>query len=338
MGIVGGDFNDGIWHASPRRRRIWHDWLDSGRLFDPQYQTVPQPQGPSHTRGGKRLDALLLSQTTWNALTPVAYQATTFPLSGGHAGVAIHTTVVLLEPQPPDPEVISIRDCTGTDPKRFRAHMWIWYRGFPQKMTMETASNMVLKEVARYVAANKKPERRPNQAHKDLQARLAKNPCDQAALKLWGEHMQCKCHTEVMKKLRRFCKSAIVSTGTIFAELPTWLPKPAHVSSMSPTPASALRARLKPNVVPAKLFQCSRLSARNKKSSKFVCPPTKPTRAWWQNMLFASLGGPRWYAYICCPARCHVKKTFFQKQFLLEHHWNTAGTSYLNVAGTSNLQ
>ena len=25
VGIVGGDFNDGIWHASPRRRRIWHD-------------------------------------------------------------------------------------------------------------------------------------------------------------------------------------------------------------------------------------------------------------------------------------------------------------------------
>ena len=77
VGIVGGDFNDGIWHASPRCRRIWHDWLDAGRLADPQYQTVPQPQGPSHTRGGKRLGALLLSQTTWNALTLVAYQATT---------------------------------------------------------------------------------------------------------------------------------------------------------------------------------------------------------------------------------------------------------------------
>ena len=75
----------------------------------------------------------------------------------------------------------------------------------------------------------------------------------------------------------------------------------------------ALGARLKPNVVPAKLFQCSRLSGRNKKSSKFIYPPTKPTRTWWQNMLFASLGGPRWYAHICCPARCHVKKTSFSK-------------------------
>ena len=99
-----------------------------------------------------------------------------------------------------------------------------------------------------------------------------------------------------------------------------------------------LGARLKPNVVPAKLFQCSRLSGRNKKSSKFIYPPTKPTRTWWQNMLFASLGGPRWYAHVCCPARCHVKKSCFQKQFLLGHHWNTARTSYWNIAGTSTLQ
>ena len=112
VGIVGGDFNDGIWHASPRHRRIWHDCLDTGRLVDPQYQTVPQPQGPTHTRGGKCLDALLLSQTTWNALTPVACQATTFLSAGDHAGVEIHTTVVLREPQSPDPEVISIRDWT----------------------------------------------------------------------------------------------------------------------------------------------------------------------------------------------------------------------------------
>ena len=113
---------------------------------------------------------------------------------------------------------------------------------------------------------------------------------------------------------------------------------PAAWSVTLHTKAITRGARLKPNAVPAKLFQCSILFGRNKKSSKFICPPTKPTRAWWQNILFASLGGPRWYAYICCPARCHVKKTCFQKQFLLEHHWNTAGKSYLNVAGTSKLQ
>ena len=202
VGIVGGDFNDGIWHASRRRRRIWHDCLAAGRLTDPQYQTVPQPQGPSHTRGGKRLDALLLSQTAWNALTPVACQATTFPSAGDHAGVEIHTTVILPEPQSPDSEIISIRDWTGRDLKRFRAHMGRWYRGVPKNMTAETASNMVPKEVARYVAAHKKPDRRLDQTHQDLQARLGQNPCDQAALKQWGEHMQRKHHTEVMKNLR----------------------------------------------------------------------------------------------------------------------------------------
>ena len=203
------------------------------------HNTKQYLKGPSHTRGGKPLDALLLSQTTWNALTPVAYQATTFLSVGDHVGVEIHTTVVLLEPQSPDPEAISIRDWTSRDLKGFRAHMGSWYRGVPKNMTMETASNMVRKEVARYVAAHKKPDRRPDQAHHDMQTRLAKNPCDQAAHKQWGEHMQCKRHTEVMKKLRCFRKSAVGSTGTFFTDLATWLVKPTHVSSMSPTLASA---------------------------------------------------------------------------------------------------
>ena len=43
-------------------------------------------------------------------------------------------------------------------------------------------------------------------------------------------------------------------------------------------PSSFLGARLNPKVVLGKLFQCSRLYGRNKKSSKFVYPPTKPTR------------------------------------------------------------
>ena len=98
-----------------------------------------------------------------------------------------------------------------------------------------------------------------------------------------------------------------------------------------------LGARLKPNVVLAKLFQCSRLSGRNKKSSKFICPPTKPTRTWWQNMLFASLGSLLVCLYVL-PGALPCEKNLFSKTVLLEHHWNTAGTSYLNVAGTSNLQ
>ena len=168
------------------------------------------------------------------------YQATTFPLGGDHAGVE-NTAVVLPKPQSPDPEVISIRDWTGRDLKRFRAHMGRSYRAVPKNMTMETASNMVLKEVARYVAAHKKPNGRPYQAHEDLQTRLPKNPCGQAALKQWGEHMQRKHHKEVMKKLRRFRKSAIGGTGTFFAELATWLVKPAHVCTMSPSVASATK-------------------------------------------------------------------------------------------------
>ena len=171
----------------------------------------------------------------------MAYQATMFPSARDHAGVEIHTTVVLPEPQSPDPEVISIRDLTGRELKRFGAHMGRWYRGVPKNMTVEIVSSMVLKEIAWYVAAHKKPNGRPDQTHQDLQTRLAHNPCDHAALKQWGGHMQRKRHTEVMKKLRRLRKSVIRSTGTFFADLATWLLRPARVSSMSPTLAWATK-------------------------------------------------------------------------------------------------
>ena len=123
VGIVGGDFNDGIWHARPRRKSVGTTGLTPDALLTRKTKTVPPPPGPCHIRRGKCLDALLLSQTTWNALTPVAYQATTFTSAGDHAGVEIHTTVVLPEPQSPNPEVASIRDWTGRDLKRFRAHI-----------------------------------------------------------------------------------------------------------------------------------------------------------------------------------------------------------------------
>ena len=230
-----------MWHASPGRRRIGHDYSTPGALLTRTTKRYLNHRARATPEGANAWSRSSCPQTTWNALTPVAYQVTTFPSARGHAGVEIHTTVVLLEPQSPDPDVMSIRDWTGRDLKRFRAHMGRWYRGVPKNMTLETARSMVPKEIARYVAAHKKPDKRPGQAHQDLQTRLAQKPFDHTALKHWGEHMRRKRHTEVMKKLRRFRKSAVGSTGTFFADLATWLVRPASVSSMSPTLASATK-------------------------------------------------------------------------------------------------
>ena len=57
--------------------------------------------------------------------------------------------------------------------------------------------------------------------------------------------------------------------------------------------AVSLGTRLNAKVVPAKWFQCSNKNGRNKKSSKFIYPPTKHTQTCSENMLFASLGAPR---------------------------------------------
>ena len=108
---IGGDFDDGIWIASPQKCRVWHDWLDRGHLFDPLYQNNPQPVGPSHMRGGKRLYAMLrshapqmlLTKAMWNSLTLVAYRTRMFPSAGDHAAGERHTTINLLQLQASTP-------------------------------------------------------------------------------------------------------------------------------------------------------------------------------------------------------------------------------------------
>ena len=70
------------------------------------------------------------------------------------------------------------------------------------------------------------------------------------------------------------------------------------------------------------------------KKFELIYPSTKHTHSCYENMLFASLGAPRWYFPICRIPCFHVKIICIQKQFLPEHHSHTARTSYQNTTGT----
>ena len=98
--------------------------------------------------------------------------------------------------------------------------------------------------------------------------------------------------------------------------------------------SAPLGTRLNATVVPANWFQCSNKNGRSKKGSKLIYPPTKHTHSCYENMLFASLGAPRSCFQICRIPCCRAKNICTQKLFLLEHHQNTAKTSYSNTTGT----
>ena len=94
-----------------------------------------------------------------------------------------------------------------------------------------------------------------------------------------------------------------------------------------------LGTRLNTRVVPAKRFHRSNKNGRQK-NSKSIYPPTKHTHSCYVNMLFASLGAPRWYFRIDRKPCCRLKNICIQKHFLPEHHPNTTKTSYRNTTGT----
>ena len=94
--------------------------------------------------------------------------------------------------------------------------------------------------------------------------------------------------------------------------------------------------RLNTKVVPAKWVQCSNTNGQNQNSSKLIYSPTKHTDSCYENMLFTSLGAPRWHFHNCRNMCFRQKKICIQKQFLPEHHQNTAKPSYRNTTGTRN--
>ena len=98
----------------------------------------------------------------------------------------------------------------------------------------------ILSEIQRYVILRQKPLPREDPALLQLQSKLRASPRDPEALKQWGAHIHEKRHRDVLRRLRRFRKSATTATGVFFRELCDWLTRPFERSVVSPDPQSAL--------------------------------------------------------------------------------------------------
>ena len=91
LGLLMGDFNHGKESVWPRHRPLpwWHHKLLDGTLLDPASCTTTDMNSPLlTTRKGVRLDAVLVSDTIWHALTPTGCSTRTYPSAGDHKAVA----------------------------------------------------------------------------------------------------------------------------------------------------------------------------------------------------------------------------------------------------------
>ena len=73
--------------------------------------------------------------------------------------------------------------------------------------------------------------------------KLRASPRELEAVKQWGAHIHKKRHRDVLRRLRRFSKSAATATEVFFRELCDWFTRPFERSAVSPDPESALVKR-----------------------------------------------------------------------------------------------
>ena len=93
--IIGGCFNNAIWHSPPLHPRTWQTQLQNSSLLDPLYCIHPLPTDPSHTWGARGVDAFLVPNLVWDVVIPTSYHIQQYPSAGDHAGVIMHTNVAL---------------------------------------------------------------------------------------------------------------------------------------------------------------------------------------------------------------------------------------------------
>ena len=136
LAIIGGDFNDTIWHCPPLRRHGWRTMLRDSTLLDPLYCATPLPMGPSHTRGGKRLDVSLVSSRSWDVVTPTSYHLQEFLLAPDHARVII-TNIALPMAEASVLATPNTPHWGRREMKKFRAHFRRWLRNLPDNVTQE---------------------------------------------------------------------------------------------------------------------------------------------------------------------------------------------------------
>ena len=96
-------------------------------------------------------------------------------------------------------------------------------------------------EVRHYVQARQKPLPPEDLVGLYLKSPLQSSPRNQEALQRWGEQIRKHRHRDVLRRLRRFRKSAVTITGAFFHELCDWLTRPFERSSVSPAPQFAIK-------------------------------------------------------------------------------------------------
>ena len=219
--------------------RWWHHKLLDGTLLDPASCTTTDMNSPLlTTRKGVRLDAVLVSDTIWHALTPTGCSTRTYPSAGDHKAVAAVFSSSIQDGSDHREYTGSIQHWhTGTF-NAFQKHMTKWSRQTSLSGSPQERYEASFTEIHQFVQ-NHRPKA-PQLDAKEEQFRTACKcaPTSQRALKDWGDYMGRKQAIASHKALRRFHKSAVKSARTFYQDMKIWMHTPFQMAQPQPTKES----------------------------------------------------------------------------------------------------
>ena len=233
LGLLMGDFNHGKESMWPRHRplRWWHHKLLDGTLLDPASCVTADMNSPLlTTRKGVRLDAVLVSDTIWHALTPTGCSTRTYPSAGDHKAVAAVFGSAIQDGSDHREYTGSVQHWHTSTFNTFQKHMTKWSRQTSLSGSPQERYEAIFHEIHQFVQ-NHRPKA-PQVDVKEEQFRTACKcaPTSQRALKDWGDYMGRKQAIASHKALRRFHKSAVKSARTFYQDMKVWMHTPFQMT------------------------------------------------------------------------------------------------------------
>ena len=221
-----GNFNQGKESVWPRHRPVhwWHHKLLDSTLLDPSSCTTSDMNSLLlTTRKGVRLDAILVSDTMWHALTPTGCSTRTYPSAGDHKAVsAVFGSSI--------PDGHGQREYTGSVQhwhtgtfNAFQKHMTWWSRHANLSQSPQDRYETIFAEIHRFVQDHRPMPPQPDTKEEPFRTACKCAPTSQRALK---DYMGRKQAIASHKALRRFHRSAIRSAKTFYQDMKIWMHTP----------------------------------------------------------------------------------------------------------------
>ena len=220
--VLMGDFNDRIW-GHRAITRIWHTLLLQGKLIDPLLTVSTRPTH-AHTRGAKRIDAILTAPTFCTDFPLIEYQTLTLTAAGDHKGVLLTVGWPGIRDHETRIKCPTLLTWRKRQFAQFRGCMANWSKSHPptdNHLQRYTAILEAMACIVEKLAVEHQPKEDP--CATDLYRRMRDNPSSDRDRAAWADFVAARQEKRLQKGLRQLRAGAIKGQAVFFKTIAPWL-------------------------------------------------------------------------------------------------------------------